>query len=140
MLESSRGITPLFGTPYLYTSFNYPAPPSQPARDRLTYTRKVMYQYLRGFPSFCLATTENPLPSVILIVLENYYEGRGDCVTMLHIKLLNTNYFSKSKLTILSVKRKSTFFMFISFYFYKKNCMQYLPFNNDLLNDGPWDD
>lgn len=40
MLESSHGITPLFGTPYLYTSFNYPSPPSQPARDRYSYTRK----------------------------------------------------------------------------------------------------
>lgn len=40
MLESSQGITPLFGSPYLYTSFNYPSPPNQPARDRYSYARK----------------------------------------------------------------------------------------------------
>ena len=42
MLESSQGITPLFGSPYLYTSFNYPSPPNQPARDRYSYARKVI--------------------------------------------------------------------------------------------------
>ena len=41
---------------------------------------------------------------------------------------------------IINVKKKSTFFMLISLYFDKKTYMQELRFNNDLLNNGTWDD